>query len=143
MYHAGGMNLVYNLEKTCYVPAKNEFYQLLKLQNTEEPHIQKYNWLLMKGIFSDAPKIQTEIEIENEEIVNLLQPDNHFNKSQLLLHRLPEPGNEMVVADTSETTLFHHFVCNEVLPGSMNYLPLISMRYLNSYNSYYHAVNRW
>jgi hypothetical protein len=143
MYHASGMNLVYNIEKTCYVPAKNEFYQLLKLQNKEEPHIQKYNWLLMKGIFSNVPKIEADIEIENEEIVNLLQPDNHFNKSQLLLHRLPEHGNEMVIADIVPIACFHHFVCNEVLPGSVNYSPFINLNYLNSYNSSYQAVNRW
>jgi hypothetical protein len=143
IYHASGMNLVYNIEKSCYLFPQNEFYQLLKLQNTGEPHIQKYNWLLVKGVFSDVPKIEAEIEIEDEEILSVLQPDNHFNKSQLFLHRLPEPGNEMVIADTSGTIFFHHFVCKEIVTGTTNYAPLISLSYLNSYHSQYQVVNLW
>ena len=143
IYHASGMDLVYNIEKTCYLFHLNKFYQLLKLQNTDEPHIPKYNWLLVKGMFGEDAKIKAAIQIENEEILNLLQPDNNINKSHFFLHRLPEPRSDIVIADTSGTTRFHHFVCNEIVAGTMSHSPLISMNYLNSYYSDYQVVNLW
>ena len=54
MYHAGGMNLVYNITKVCYVYPENEFYELLQLQNIEELHEPKYDWLLMKGMYGET-----------------------------------------------------------------------------------------
>jgi hypothetical protein len=142
LYHAAGMNLIYHITKTCYLFPQNEFYQLLKLQNTEEPHEEKYNWILMKGIFDENPKIEADIEIENEKILDLLQPDNHFNKKRLHLHRLPEADNEIVISDKS-TIIFHHFLCKEVLINTTHNSPFINMIYLLSYTNFYHIINLW
>jgi hypothetical protein len=143
IHHAAGMNFVYEQMKICYVFPQNEFYQLLRLQNTEEPHIQKYNWILMKGIFAGEPAIKADIQIENEEILDLLQQDNHLDKKHLYLYRLPERENDIVISEEMSTTVFHHFICNEAFISAPDSFPFINMIYLNSYNNLYHLLNLW
>lgn len=143
LYHAAGMELVYFIAKSCYVFPQNEFYQLLQLQNTEELHEPKYNWLSVKGIFGEAPKTAAIIYIENEGLLNTQQPNHHFNKDQLFLNRLPEPGNDIVISDTMNDSLFYHFFCNEVTGSSMRLSPFISMIYLNSYANIHEIINLW
>src|SRR6266498_5166269 len=142
-YHAAGMNLIYEQTKICYVFPQNEFYQLLKLQNTQEPHDPKYNWLLMKGIFGGEPTIQAHIEIENEEILEQLHPDNDFDKKHLKLHRMLECDDEIAISDKTSTKGFHHFLCNAVFSDILNYLPTISMTYLQFYKNLYPIINLW
>lgn len=143
MYHAGGMNLVYNITKTCFVFPENVFYELLKLQNTEELHEVKYEWLLMKGMYGERGNMATHIEIENEETLNLLHPNNNFDKKFLYVSKLPEPGNEIVINDKTKTNIQHHFLCNEVLSGATDYPPLIIMAYLQSFSSIDDIINLW
>lgn len=143
MYHAGGMNLVYNITKVCYVYPENEFYELLQLQNIEELHEPKYDWLLMKGMYGERGSMATNIEIENEETLNLLHPNNNFDKKFLFVSKLPEPGNEIVINDKTKTNIQHHFLCNEVLAGTANYPPLIILTYLQSYPSVDDIINLW
>ena len=143
MVHAGGMNLVYNIAKTCYVYPQNKFYELLELKNKEELHEQKYEWLLMQGMFSEKGNIMVNIEIENEETLNLLHPNNNFDKRILYVSKLPEPGNEIVINDKMKTEIFHHFLCIEVLAGITVYPPSIIMTYLNSYTGVDDVLNLW
>ena len=140
LYHAGGMNLVYNINKTCYVFPQNEFYELLKLQNIEELHEPRYNWLLMKGMFGEQGNLAVDIEIENEETLDLLHPNNSFNKKHLSISKLPEQENEMVIGDTNKN-IFHHFLCNEVSAGGR--VPIINMTYLSSYYDISQIINLW
>ena len=143
MVHAGGMNLVYNIAKTCYVYPQNEFYELLELKNKEELHKTKYEWLLLKGMFGERGNTLLNIEIENVETLNLLHPNNNFDKRILYVSKLPEPGNEIVINDKTKTEIFHHFSCNEVLAGTPAYPPSIIMTYLNSYIGVDDALNLW
>ena len=143
MYHAAGMNLVYNITKTCYVYPQNEFYELLKLQNLKELHEPKYEWLLMQGMFGEKGNIAASIEIENEERLNLLHPNNDFDKKTLLISKLPEPGNEIVINDKTKTEIFHQFLCNDVQAGTPTSSPSIIMTYLNSYTSVDDVLNLW
>jgi hypothetical protein len=141
-HHAVGMDLIYEQAKICYVFPQNEFYQLLKLQNSQEPHDSKYNWLVMKGIFAGEPAIDVYIEIENEEQLQQLYPDNYFNK-RLKLHRMLENDDEITLTDNANTKVFHHFLCNAVFSDTLNYLPTISMTYLQSYKNIYPILNLW
>ena len=143
MVHAGGMDLVYDITKTCYVYPQNEFYELLELKNIEELHEAKYDWLLMKGMFGETGNTLVNIEIENEETLNLLHPHHDFDKRILYLSKLPEPGNEIVINDKTKTEIFHHFICNELLAGTRAYPPSIIMTYLNSYTSVDDVLNLW
>jgi hypothetical protein len=143
MYHAAGMNLIYEQKKICYLFPQNEFYQLLKLQNIEEPHDPKYNSILIKGIFGEEPKIEADIEIENEEMLDILQPDNNLNRYQLSLHRLPEPENDIVITDKSKSSYFHHFSCREVLLTTSDHPSFISMIYLESCNDFYQIIQEF
>lgn len=143
LYHAAGMELVYFITKSCYFFPQNEVYQLLQLQNTEELHEPKYNWLLIKVIFGEAPKTKATIHIENEELLNIKQPDHNFDKEQLFPNRLPESGNDIVISDTMKDSFFYHFYCNEVLPGSIGLPPFISIIYLNTYANPHEIINLW
>jgi hypothetical protein len=69
------------------------------MENVEEIHDKKYNWILMKGIFGEDSKLETEITIENQEILDFLHPEGNFNLHQLDLHKLPESANEIVMSD--------------------------------------------
>lgn len=142
LYHAGGMNLAYYINKLCYIFPQNEFYELLKLQNIEELHEPKYNWLLMKGMFAGQGNTAVDIEIENEETLNLLHPNNNFNKKSLFLSKLPEQENEIVIGDTDKN-IFHHFLYIEVFAGSPGSRSFITMTYLNSYYDIYQIINLW
>lgn len=143
MVHAGGMNLVYDITKTCYVYPQNEFYELLELKNTEELHELRYNWLLMQGKFGIAGSQAVAIEIENEETLNLLHPNNSFDKKYLFISKMPEPGNEIVINDKTKTDIFHHFKCNEILARTSAYPASIIITYLNSYSSVDDVLNLW
>ena len=143
MTHAAGMNLVYQIVKVCYVYPRNEFYELLQLQNTEEPHEAKYDWLLMKGMYGEGGNIKTDIQIENEETLHLLHPYNSFDKKSLYINKLPETRNEIIINDKIKANIFHHFLCNEVLPGTTDYPPLIIMTYLKSYTSVDDVIDLW
>lgn len=143
MVHAGGMNLVYNIAKTCYAYPQNEFYELLELKNKEEAHEVKYEWLLMKGMFGERGNALVNIEIENEETLNLLHPNNNFDKRILYVSKLPEPENEIVINDKTKTNIFHHFICDEVLAGTAAYPPSIIMSYLASYTGVDDVLNLW
>lgn len=143
MYHAGGMNLVYDITKTCYVYPQNEFYELMELKNKEELHEAKYEWLLMKGMFGERGNSAVNIEIENEEKINLLHPNNNFDNRFLFVSKLPEPGNEIVINDKTKTEIFHHFLCTELLSGTPAYPPVIIMTYLDSYTGVDDVLNLW
>ncbi|MGN6541520.1 MAG: hypothetical protein ACTHKY_12000 [Ginsengibacter sp.] len=143
LYHAGGMNLVYKIERSCYLAMQNEFYQLLQLENREEPHLQKYNWLLVKGMFAEEPKIKARIIIENLDSMNpFLEPDQ-FNGSYVFLNKLPEPGNELVILDKSEKKMYHHFLCKEISEGFLDFLPRINLFYLTTYSNLFEVINLW
>jgi hypothetical protein len=143
IHHLAGMNFIYQQMKMCYLFPQNEFYQLLKLQNTDEPHEAKYNWLVLKGVFGGAPGIAAGLDIENEEILEWLQPDNHFDKSHLHLFRMPERGNDIVIMDEMSVNSFHHFYCVDILQDPQNYFPLLRLHYLNSYTNFYQVINLW
>ena len=97
----------------------------------------------MKGMFGERGNAPVDIEIENEETVNLLHPNNNFDKKFLFVSKLPEPGNEIVINDKMKTDIFHHFTCNEILAGTRDYPPSIIMTYLNSYSSVDDVLNLW
>jgi hypothetical protein len=143
LYHAAGMNFIYEQIKICYLFPQNEFYQLLKLQNTQEPHSEKYNSILIKGVFADAPKTEADLEIENEQLLDVLHSGSHFNKHHLNLHRLPEAGNDMVFTDESRPSCFHHFVCSEFLSGIADRHPLIRLLYSGSCGDFFEIINPW
>jgi hypothetical protein len=142
LYHAAGMNLIYEQTKMCYLFPQNEFYQLLELENTDEPHDEKYNWILMKGTYDNEPKIAADIKIENKEMLDNSQPGIHFDRQRFNLHRLPEPEDDIAISDQGESALFHHFSCREVLLTE-GYYPLIGMIYLQSYYNPAEIINRW
>lgn len=135
-YHAAGMHLNYLQVRIAYALHQHEFYQLLHLQNRNEPHEPKYNWLLMKANLDDHPAIQTHIEIEAEEERPLPSI-----ASQWLVHRLPGVGSEMILS-ANENTLHHHFVCNEIT-NEMYDIPLLRLSYLNSYTRFSDILNLW
>lgn len=135
-YHAAGMHLNYLQRRIAYAIQEHEFYQLLHLQNRNDPHEPKYDWLLMKGIFDDHPSIPVRIEIEAGAE---RQPPSI--ESEWFLHRLPGAQNEFIV-DANENTLFHHFVCSEVVSDVFG-LPLLRLIYLNSYTRLNDILNSW
>jgi hypothetical protein len=143
LYHAAGMNFIYEQIKICYVLPQNEFYQLLQLQNTEEPHNEKYNSILIRAVFGDEPKTEADLEIENEELMGILQPGARFNRHYLHLHRFPEAGNDMVLTDESRPSCFHHFVCSGILPGMPDERPVIRLVYSESCDGIFQIINPW
>lgn len=135
-YHAAGMHLNYLQVRIAYAFRQHEFYQLLQLQNTNEPHEPKYDWLLMKANLDDNPAIEVHIEIEaNDE-----RPFPSI-ASRWLIHRLPKVGSEIIVS-ANENTLHHHFVCNEVTNEMFGIL-LLRLSYLNSYTKFNDILNTW
>jgi hypothetical protein len=136
-YHAAGMHLNYLQIRIAYAIQKNEFYQLLHLQNRDDPHEPKYDWLLMKGIFDEHQSIPVRVEIEDEKNDQQLPSV----ATEWLLHRLPHAGDELMVG-TNGNTLYHHFVCNE-LSNEMPGLPLMRLIYLNSYTRFHDILNSW
>lgn len=141
IYHAAGMSLLYHIARRCYVIPGNEFYQLLKLQNTAEPHEPKYDHLLMKGIFGGQPEVEANLTIENEDIFNLLQQDNHLYK-HICLYKLPEPGNDLVIFE-EQKKVYHHFTCAGILKAAPEGYLLINADYHNSYDHFYPVINSW
>ena len=97
----------------------------------------------MKGMFGERGNIPVNVEIENEETVNLLHPNNNFDKKFLFVSKMPEPGNEIVINDKTKTDIFHHFTCNEILAATRAYPPSIIMTYLNSYTGVDDVLNLW
>ncbi|OQP60186.1 hypothetical protein A3860_34470 [Niastella vici] len=143
MYHAAGMNLVYEQVKMCYVFPQNEFYQFLKLQNTKELHDEKYNFLLIKGIFGEDAKLEIAIDIENEEVLNLMEPQHHFNSNRVSAHRLPEPNDDIFLGDTNNGTTYHHFLCYDIHSDIWAGVSDVSVRYVSSYDNLNRIICFW
>jgi hypothetical protein len=135
-YHAAGMHLNYLQVRIAYAVSQHEFYQLLHLQNRDDPHEPKYDWLLMKANLDGNPGIPVRIEIESEE-----EREAPSIVNEWMLHRLPKAGNELIIT-TSENTLHHHFVCSETR-SDMYGIPLLRLLYLNSYAKFYDILNTW
>src|SRR5690625_3392474 len=132
LYHAAGMQLVYNVTRICYVLPQNRFYELLQLQNTKALHEQKYNWLIMKGIFEGIPPIKLKWSIENEKLFSRIHPDTPADREYLYFHRMPERGNDIILSEGEEKPVFYHFFCNDIhiVP---NKEPAMNLFYLNAY----------
>lgn len=141
-YHAAGMELIYEQEKICYVIDEDNFYQLLKLKNTQAPHEAKYNWLVLKGIFGMRLGIEAQLKIENEKVLAGLKDQAYIFKKLLLLHRMPEPGDELAM-HADDCLGFHHFRCNAVFQNDDSFLFTISATYLSIYDHPYSIINLW
>jgi hypothetical protein len=142
LHHAAGMDLVYEQVKICYLFPQNEFYQLLKLQNKEEPHPVYYNWIVLKGIFGGRAAIAAELNIENKETMEEVQPGHAITNKGLYLHRLPEINNDIVICDEQSKLPYYHFLCTKVVttPGAA---PVIDLFYLQAYPGINQILNRW
>ncbi|HEX5154033.1 MAG TPA: hypothetical protein VFW07_21450 [Parafilimonas sp.] len=140
-YHAAGMELMYEQQKICYAIDEDNFYQLLKLKNTQEPHEAKYNWLVLKGIFGMPPGIEAQLKIENEEVLSSEQ--KNFFKKLLPLHRMIERGDELAIHVENDFSILHHFKCNDVFRNNGAFLSTISVTYLGTYDHPYSIINLW
>lgn len=142
LYHAAGMNLLYEHIRICHLFPQNEFYQLSELRNTDEPHDEKYNLILMKGICDKGPKVPLDIDIENGELLDILRPGSQFNKHRLRLDRLPKPADDLLISD-ERPGLFHHFSCGEVFKALPNGVPCVRLVYVTSVNDPLDVVRSW
>ena len=142
LYHAAGMELIYEQERICYVLPGDVFFQLLRLQNTGEPHERKYDVLLMKGWY-DPVKSRMDIEITNSDLMEALRPAYDIDSRWMEMPRLPEPGEELAVADRRDATVYHHFICREVpARTAARLVPLVRLEYLES-ATLLEIVNAW
>jgi hypothetical protein len=142
LFHAAGMELIYEREQICYVYPENIFYQLLRLQNTAETHARKYELLVMKGWF-EAVREQAKLEIVNPVMLDTLYSDHFFNSDRLQVRQLPRPGEHLALADLGELLIYHFFCCRETLPEvTTRQVPLIRLEYLRSC-TLLEIVNSW
>lgn len=140
--HSAGMQLVYYKARTCYTFPQNEFYELLLLQNTEQLHETKYNWLVMKGVFEGVPSIKLRWAIENGKQFSRMHPENRLDREQFYFHRMPEPDNDIIISEGTSDPVFYHFFCSEVYIDP-NKESEINLYYLNTYSSVDQILDRW
>ncbi|HTQ63187.1 MAG TPA: hypothetical protein VMI12_00220 [Puia sp.] len=141
MHNVAGMDFIYEQIRICYVLPQNEFFQLLKLKNIEEPHQQKYETILMKGIFTKDDIIECKMSIENQK--DYSSAYNAAIENYIRLNKLPEIGDEIAIADKNAVNLFHHFSCFDIWHEGAKHLPLAKLVYLNSYNNLSEIINPW
>lgn len=145
LHHAAGLDLVYEQKKMCYVFPQNEFYELLKLKNTEEPHASKYNWILMKGIFGGEPVFEATLNIENlDELLFVNLSEKKLNNKCLSLYHKPEPGNDIVISEqTNNAFLHYHLQCNSLAIVEPKSKLLVNAFYLGMSPDLRHIINSW
>jgi len=132
LYHAAGMQLVYMQVHICYVYPENIFFQLLKLQNVERPHLKEYDLLLMKSWFG-VGKMEVDIDVVNTGLLMILRPDVLNIVHRLRVLWLPKPGEELAIPDQKEPSVYHHFFCREVLQvETESERPVIRLEYIES-----------
>lgn len=141
-YHAAGMHLVYKQVRICYVIGDNEYYQLLQLQNVQEPHLSKYNWLLLKGVYGTAPGMAVKLNIEHE-AAGILKQENHLINSFIYVHWMHEPGDEIILSDEKNPDRYHYFRCDSITEDAADPYHTINVTYLNAYNNIYTIINEW
>ena len=141
LYHAAGMSLVYNIKRLCYVFPKNEFYELLQLQNTQETHDKKYNWLLMKGICSVTQQISLNLIFENSEDT-FAGNITHTSLHEIKAWKIPDRGSEIILSTYSRSGVYEYFVCNELMDEDAK-IPTIVTAYLGTYTSINDIINLW
>lgn len=142
LYHAAGMELIYEQERMCFVLPGTAFFQLLRLQNTGEPHERKYELLLMKGWY-DSAKGKMDIEISNPDALISEWPHYDFDVCRQDMQRLPQPGEELALADRQQSHMYHHFRCAEVARSAADdHRPLVRLEYLES-SSLLMIINDW
>lgn len=142
LYHAAGMSLVYKIVRVTHVYEQNQAYQLWQLQNMQEPHDKKYNWILIKLVMDENPQIPVNIEIENEERLALLHPDYAVRK-HLTVHKLPVIEDGIVLNNKTGMHVFHHFLCNNISQDVTYSLPVLNLIYLQSYYDINDILNLW
>lgn len=142
LYHAAGMELVYEQTRVCYVCPEGVFYQLLTLRNREEPHSAKYEMLLMKGWF-DGAAVEADLEVVNPGLLAIVCPKHGLDLTRLTVPELPKAGSELAIRDPDRRSVVHHFYCQEVLPRREGAdRPLIRVEYLETM-SLLEVVNDW
>lgn len=140
-YHAAGMHLVYKQVRICYVIGYNEYYQLLQLQNVQEPHLSKYNWLLLKGIYGTAPGMAVKLDT-GQETAGILKQQGNLTNGCVYVHWMPDAGDEIALADEKTPACFHYFRCDSITENAALY-HTINVTYLNAYNNIYTIINGW
>jgi len=144
LYHAAGMNLVYELARACYAWPQHELYQLWLLENTQEQHLKKYEVLLMKGSFAGPPAIETRILVMHDGDAWDEETPPPFVGRRLRLHRLPEPGDDLVIADEARPGVIHHLRCTAVIPAPHRAGgPLIRTSYIATRYTLLEVINGW
>jgi hypothetical protein len=144
IHHAAGMDLIYEQVRMCYLFPDQEFYELLRLRNSGEPHDPKYNWILMKGIFGGEPVFDARLNVEYDgEITYLFYPGYDPGWEHFPLYRLPEPGNDMVMLGKDARPAFHHFQCSGLATGGPDEGPVVDLVYLNTYDKFSRIINQW
>lgn len=142
LYHAAGMELIYEQERICFVLPGVVFFQLLRLQNIDQPHERKYELLLMKGWY-DSVKAKMNIDISNRDLLESSWPGYDLDLHRQDMQRLPQSGDELAVADRRYSQIHHHFRCQDVsVVGREGDGPLVRLEYLES-SSLLMIINGW
>jgi hypothetical protein len=134
------MSLVYFVEKICYVLPQNEFYELLRLENLEEPHNKKYNWLIMKGNFGTPPQIKASLIIDDRDEEKELHPE--ISSDQITVGKLPALGNEIALRLPGKN-VYDHFSCEDILQDPLNPIPMIVANFMGAFKSVKEIINLW
>lgn len=144
-HHAAGIDFIYEQERICYVFPQNEFYELLRLKNREEPHDTKYDWLLLKGIFAGNPTLEARLNILNRDELLTENPSAlGLDGMALPLFRIPEHGNDIAILSKSDGhDSYHCLEMQDITPGDQGGLPRMNVYYIGMSPTLTDIINLW